>query len=235
LNESEVVSRSAWLAARKQLLATEERVARLLAEAGAQRRALPMVRIDKTYVFEGQEGKVDLFDLFAGRSQLIVYHFMFDPAWNEGCRFCSYLVDNIGNLSHLHARDTELALVSRAPLAKLESFRARMGWTVPWYSSAGSDFNYDFHVTLDEAIAPVEYTFQDKASLERAGEAWLTTGEQNGVSVFVQRDGTVHHTYSAYVEGAELLNGTDNYLDLTPQGRPMLAEVGGWLRLHDRY
>ncbi|MBE1487551.1 DUF899 domain-containing protein [Plantactinospora soyae] len=233
MGDVQVASREDWLTARKQLLAGEEEAARRLAELAAQRRALPVVKLEKEYVFDGPEGKVELLDLFAGRRQLIVYHFMFDPAWEQGCKFCSYLVDNIGHLSHLYARDTTLALVSRAPLAKIESFKARMGWSLPWYSSYGSDFNYDFHVTLDEAVAPVEYNYRDKATLERTGGQ--TRGEAGGLSVFVQDGGAVHHTYSTYGEGAALLHGIDNYLELTPQGRPLIQDKAGWLRHHDRY
>ncbi|WP_422771036.1 DUF899 domain-containing protein [Plantactinospora sp. WMMC1484] len=233
MSDVQVASREDWLVARRQLLADEEEAARRLAEVAAQRRALPAVRLEKKYVFDGPDGRVELLDLFAGRRQLIVYHFMFDPAWEHGCKFCSYLVDNIGHLSHLHARDTALALVSRAPFPKIESFRARMGWSVPWYSSHGSDFNYDFHVTLDEAVAPVEYNFQDRATLERTGGP--TEGEAGGLSVFVQDGGAVYHTYSTYGEGAALLHGIDNYLELTPQGRPLIQDKAGWLRHHDRY
>lgn len=229
----QVVSRGDWLAARRRLLASEEEAARTLAGVGEQRRAMPVVRIDKKYVFDGPDGQVDLLDLFAGRNQLITYHFMFDPAWDQGCKFCSYLVDNIGHLSHMYARDTTLVLVSRAPLSKIEPFRTRMGWNLPWYSSYGTDFNYDFHVTLDEDIAPVEYNYQDKATLERNGGP--TQGEQGGLSVFIKRDGAVYHTYSTYGEGAALLHGIDNYLDLTPQGRPLIEQKAQWLRHHDRY
>ncbi|AVT37194.1 DUF899 domain-containing protein [Plantactinospora sp. BB1] len=233
MSDVQVASRQDWLAARKRLLASEEEAARRLAEVGAQRRALPAVKLEKEYVFDGPEGKVTLLDLFAGRRQLIVYHFMFDPAWDHGCKFCSYLVDNIGHLSHLYARDTTLVLVSRAPLAKIESFKARMGWSLPWYSSHGSDFNYDFHVTLDEAVAPVEYNYRDRATLERTGGQ--TSGEAGGLSVFVQGGGDIYHTYSTYGEGAALLHGIDNYLELTPQGRPLIQDKAGWLRHHDRY
>jgi predicted dithiol-disulfide oxidoreductase (DUF899 family) len=128
-----------------------------------------MTEIDKQYAFEGKNGKASLLDLFEGRGQLLIYHFMFDPDWDEGCPSCSFLADNIGHLAHLHARDTTLAMVSRAPLARIEAFRQRMGWAVPWYSSFGSDFNYDFHVTLDQAVAPVEYNYRDVAAL---GPEW---------------------------------------------------------------
>jgi predicted dithiol-disulfide oxidoreductase (DUF899 family) len=157
MNDPPVVSRNEWLAARRDLLAAEEEFTRQRDALNAERRKLPMVEIDKEYIFRGPDGQASLLDLFGGRGQLLIYHFMFDPDLDEGCESCSFLADGIGHLAHLHARDTTLALVSRAPLPKLEAFRQRMGWTVPWYSSYGSDFNYDFHVTLDPAVAPVEY------------------------------------------------------------------------------
>jgi Uncharacterized protein conserved in bacteria len=203
-----------------------------------------MVEIDKEYVFEGPDGKASLLDLFEGRRQLIVYHFMFDPSWDEGCPSCSLLVDNIGHLAHLHARDTSLAVVSRAPLAKIEAFKARLGWSIPWCSSFVNDFNYDFHVTVDEAVAPVEYNYRDKAALEQAGETWFLEGEQPGVSVFLRDADRVFHTYSTYARGGDLLLGTYNYLDLTPLGRqedweepPRCSDTSmmGWVRYHDSY
>jgi predicted dithiol-disulfide oxidoreductase (DUF899 family) len=160
---------------------------------------------------------------------------MFDPSWDEGCDGCSFLVDNIGHLAHLHAANTSLAIVSRAPLAKLAKFKARMNWTVPWYSSFESDFNYDFHVTLDEAKAPVEYNFMDKAELEQKDEPWFLEGEQPGLSVFLREDDRVFHTYSTYARGGELLLGTFNYLDLTPLGRQEDEGIMSWVRLHDKY
>ena len=191
-----VVSRAEWLAARKEFLIKEKELTRLRDQLNAERRRLPMVKIEKDYVFEGPDGNVHLLHLFEGRRQLIVYHFMFDPSWDEGCPNCSFLVDTIGHLAHLYARDTSLAVVSRAPLAKIEPFKKRMGWTVPWYSSFGSDFNYDFHVTLDEAIAPVEYNYRDKAELVQKGESYFTQGESHGLSVFLREDDGIFHTYS---------------------------------------
>ncbi len=230
-----VVSRDEWLIARKKLLAQEQEATRTLAELGAARRALPMVRIGKEYVFDGPDGKVNLLDLFDGRGQLIVYHFMFDPEWDAGCSFCSYMVDSLGHLAHLHARDTSITLISRAPYQKIAAYRARMGWTVPWYSSFHSDFNYDFHTTQDESVAPVEYQYMNKAELLAAGLDHQTTGEQAGLSVFVRNGDTVYHAYSTYGEGTAQLHGTDNYLEFTPQGRPVFAEKGAWLRRHDEY
>jgi predicted dithiol-disulfide oxidoreductase (DUF899 family) len=219
MNRPQVASREEWLVARRELLASEKEASRARDALSAERRRLPMVRIDKDYVFEAPGGRATLGDLFEGRGQLIVYHFMFDPSWDEGCNACSILVDNMGHLAHLHARDTSLALVSRAPLAGIEAHRARMGWTIPWYSSFGSDFNYDFHVTSDEAVAPIEYNYRDRAALERAGLTWTLSGEQPGLSVFLRDGGTVFHTYSAYARGLDILLGTYNYLDVTPLGR----------------
>jgi len=154
MDDPPVLSQQEWLAARKKLLAKEKEFTRHRYALNADRRRLPMTEIGKDYLFEGRDGQASLLELFEGRGQLLTYHFMFDPDWDEGCPTCSFLTDNIGHLAHLHARDTTLALVSRAPLAKIEPFRQRMGWTIPWYSSFGSDFNYDFHVTLDQDIAP---------------------------------------------------------------------------------
>ena len=244
MDHPEVVSRDEWLAARKRLLAQEKSFTRQRDELNAARRRLPMVKIDQDYVFDGPAGPVRLLDLFEGRRQLIVYHFMFDPSWDEGCRSCSFVVDNIGHLSHLHARDTSLVLVSRAPLATLDAFKKRMGWTLPWYSSQGSRFNYDFHVSHDEAVAPVEYNYLDKAELVARGEGYFAQGESHGASAFLRDGGQVFHTYSAYARGCDLLLGSYNWLDLTalgrqedweqPRGRsnsPFMA----WLRHHDKY
>jgi predicted dithiol-disulfide oxidoreductase (DUF899 family) len=227
-----VVSHQDWLAARKELLAQEAEVGRARGALSAARQELPVVKVEKEYVFEGPDGKVDLEDIFDGRTQLIVYHFMFDPGWNQGCKHCSLLADNIGHLSHMNARNTTLALVSRAPWDKIAPFKARMGWSVPWYSSFGSDFNYDYHATLDESVAPVEYNFKDKATLIADGEGYLTKGEAAGLSVFVRQDGETYHSYSSY-DGEDVLYGTFNYLDLTPMGRQ--EEGREWLRHHDRY
>ena len=244
MNYSPIVSRDEWLIVRKQLLAKEKELTHHRDAVNAERRRLPMVKIDTDYVFERPGGKMRLLDLFEGRRQLIVYHFMFDPGWDEGCPNCSFLVDNIGHLSHLHARKTSLALVSRAPLSKIDRFKKRMGWTFPWYSSFGSDFNYDFHVTLDDAVVPVEYNYTDKATLLRKGETYFTQGESHGLSAFLRDGDSVFHTYSTYARGTDLLAGTYNYLDLTPLGRQEdWEEPAGrsdgpfmhWVRHHDRY
>jgi predicted dithiol-disulfide oxidoreductase (DUF899 family) len=221
----EVASRDDWLLARKALLAKEKQLTRQRDALNAERRRLPMVKIEKDYQFEGPAGTASLLDLFDGRRQLIVRHFMFDPSWDEGCSSCSAGADEIadGLLEHLHARDTSMVVVSRAPLAKIEAYKARRGWTFPWYSSFGSDFNYDFHVTLDESVAPVEYNYRTKAEHEQAGTSGYVEGEQPiegpGQSCFLRDGETVYHTYSSYARGAEMVGGSYYYLDLTALGR----------------
>jgi predicted dithiol-disulfide oxidoreductase (DUF899 family) len=218
-----------------------------------------MVRIDKQYVFEAPGGKASLLDLFEGRHQLIVHHFMWsydvdadgrETPRDEGCPSCSGTADNIGHLAHLHARDTSLVAVSRAPLAKIAPFKARMGWTFPWYSSHGSDFNYDFHVTVDESVAPVLLNYRDEAELELSSLTWSAErrGDYPGISVFLRDGYTVFHTYSTYARGLEQPGGTHYYLDLTALGRQeaweepagrataLGAPAGGAnVRFHDEY
>jgi predicted dithiol-disulfide oxidoreductase (DUF899 family) len=227
-----IVSADEWLAERKELLAAEEQVTKALAKVSERRRELPAVRVEKEYVFGGPTGQVSLLDMFEGRLQLIVQHFMFDPAWDEGCPVCSYQADSVGNLAHLHARNTTFAAVSRAPIGKIEPFRQRMGWAFPWYSSLGSDFNYDFHVTHDEDVAPIEWNFRTKQELIDIGNEWAARpGEQGAVSVFYRDGDTVLHSYTGY-KAAELLCTNDQLLDLTPLGRQD-ADVP--LLHHDRY
>ena len=241
--QNQVVSREEWLEARRALLQKEKEATHLRDKVNAERLALPWVKVEKDYVFDTPEGRKSLSDLFDGRSQLMIYHFMLGPEWEAGCPGCSFLADNIGHLAHLHARGTTLALVSRAPLEELERFKARMGWTLPWYSSWGSDFNYDFHVSQDEAVAPVEYNYRDRAELLSRGEDCHVEGEQPGVSVFLRDGDRVYHSYSGYGRGLDMLLTTHHYLDLTPFGRgegwggmPDLDGQGmNWLRLHDRY
>ncbi|WBB78689.1 DUF899 domain-containing protein [Micromonospora sp. WMMD882] len=207
-----VVSRDEWLVEREKLLVREKQLTRERDAVSALRRELPMVRIDKTYTFEGPEGSVDLLGLFDGSRQLIVRHYMFHPNWDEGCAGCSLQVDNLGHPAHLRARDTNLVLISRAPLAKLTSFKERMGWTVPWYSSFATDFNQDFGVTRDNS-------------------------ESSGLSVFLRDGDDIFHTYSSFSRGGDALINTYNYLDLTPLGRQE-AELDypqQWWRLHDQY
>jgi predicted dithiol-disulfide oxidoreductase (DUF899 family) len=220
-----VVSPAEWLAARKELLAKEKAFTRQRDALNAERRRLPMVRVDKEYVFEGPEGKASLLDLFEGCRQLIVGHFMFDPSWDDGCPSCSAGAAEIaeGLLEHLHTRDTTLAYVSRAPLTKIERYKARKGWTFPWYSSYGSDFNYDFHVTLDESVTPVMYNYRSPAEHEQAGTAGYVEGEQPiegpGRSCFLRDGDAVFHTYSVYARGLESVGGSYYFLDETALGR----------------
>ncbi|MGN8021913.1 DUF899 domain-containing protein [Phyllobacterium sp. 22229] len=242
-DDRKVVSRAEWDKARKAFLLKEKAFTRQRDALNRERRALPMVQIEKDYVFEGPKGKLGLYDLFEGRRQLIVYHFMLGPGEGEGCPGCSFLADSIGNLAHLHARDTTLVVVSRAPLAEIEAYRKRMGWTFPWVSSHGSDFNYDFHVTLDEAVMPPVYNYTTAEEYERKGMPWFMRGEQPGTSVFLRDGDTVYHTYSSYGRGGDLQLGTYNYLDLTPLGRqegwdgtPDLDGLGkNWVKRHDEY
>ena len=234
-----VVSHVEWRAARRRLLAREKEATRQRDELAAQRRQLPMVKVVHPYVFAGPQGPQTLRDLFAARRQLIVYHFMFDPEWDEGCKGCSHLADSIdGILVHLAARDTSFVAISRAPLERIEPFRKRMGWRFPWLSSYGSSFNYDFHATLDEAAdAEYEHNFTNVAELLRAGKLWTGKGEMPALSVFLRQGEDVYHTYSAYQRGLDALVGTYTLLDMTPLGRqesksePALS----WLRHHDRY
>jgi len=232
-----IVSREEWLLARKRLLAEEKAATQARDALNARRRELPMVRIDKDYVFETAAGKANLRELFEGLRQLVIYHFMFHCERGEGCPGCSHFADNIGHLAHLRARNTSLALVSRAPLAEIEPFRKRMGWTIPWHSSWGSDFNYDFHVTTDAVVEPVEYNYRDQAALEKLGQSYHVQGEQPGLSVFLREGGQVFHSYSSYGRGLDLFLNTYNFLDLTPLGRQEENSKGGpsWLRYHDKY
>jgi predicted dithiol-disulfide oxidoreductase (DUF899 family) len=204
MDTARVASRAEWLVARKALLAGENEWTRRRDALRAERRKLPIIRIEKEYVFEGPNGRASLRDLFEGRRRLIVYHFPFDPGWDGDCGSCSHLADSFaGGIVHLPARDTSFAAVSRTPIAKIESCRGRMGWTFPWHSSLGSDFNDDFRVTLDEP----------------AGGAG-TNGELPGLSVFLRDGQGVFHTYSTYQRGLEVLLGTYNSLDLTPHCLP---------------
>jgi predicted dithiol-disulfide oxidoreductase (DUF899 family) len=243
MSDPEIVTREQWLVARRELLALERELTRHRDQVNAARRRLPMVEITKGYVFEGPQGKASLVDLFDGRSQLLIYHFMLGPEDEEGCDSCSFTMDNVGHLSHLHARDTSFTAVSRAPLVEIERYKRRMGWTFPWYSSFGSDFNYDFHVTIDASVTPVEYNYKDQAQLERENPAWIGwSGEEQGVSAFLRHGDRVFHTYSAYTRGTEMLMGTYHWLDLTARGRQEAweqpsgrAHASGWLRRHDEY
>jgi predicted dithiol-disulfide oxidoreductase (DUF899 family) len=235
MEQSTVVSREEWLTARRALLAKEKEATRLRDALSAQRRALPMVRVEKAYTFEGPGGPVTLRDLFGPHRQLVVYHFMFAPAWEEGCKSCSYVMDNVeGALMHLAAADTAFAAVARAPLAKIEAFKARMGWRFPWLSSGETDFNYDFHVTLDDGRGSVEYNYEPATELRRRGEIPQAPGDLPGFSVFLRDGDDVFHTYSTYQRGVDLFLNTYNLLDLTPLGRGEQRPMQ-WVRYHDRY
>jgi predicted dithiol-disulfide oxidoreductase (DUF899 family) len=223
VNLPKIVTPAEWRAARIELLAEEKAMTRARDALSAKRRSLPMVEIDHDYRFDGPTGSVGLADLFEGRAQLIVQHFMFDPEWTDGCQSCTAAADEISNglLDHLHARQTTLAVVSRAPRATLEDYKQRRGWTFPWYSSFGSDFNYDFHVTLDAQVAPVEFNFRHQDELIARGMGWLAEGssEQPGYSVFLRLEDRIFHTYSMYARGTEWLGGSYAFLDVTALGR----------------
>jgi predicted dithiol-disulfide oxidoreductase (DUF899 family) len=230
----EIVSRDQWLAARRKLLAREKELMRQNDQLAAERRALPWVEVGKTYVFDGPGGRETLADLFGGRSQLIVYHFMFAPGQKEGCVGCSFVADHIdGAAPHVNARNISLVVCSRAPLAEIEAFRQRMGWRFKWVSSYGSDFNGDFHVSFtrdDLARGPTYYNFEKRTS--------QTEGEAPGLSVFYKdATGAIFHTYSAYARGLEVLDGAYHFIDLAPKGRDeeRLPFPGSWWRHHDRY
>ena len=230
MNHPRVVSRDEWLVARRQHLIKEKELTRLRDQLSTERREFPWVKIEKNYIFDGPSGKETLADLFDGHSQLIIYHFMFGPAWKEGCHGCSFLADHIDGANlHLMHHDVSLVVVSRAPLPEFEAFKRRMGWRFKWVSSYGSDFNYDYHVSFtkdDLAKSMVDYNFERS---EDAGE------EMPGISVFYQdAAGDVFHTYSSYARGLDLLLGAYNYLDLTPKGRNETTTMD-WVRHHDRY
>jgi predicted dithiol-disulfide oxidoreductase (DUF899 family) len=229
-------SQKEWLAARLELLAKEKELSRAQAALAAERRALPMVEITKDYVFTGPGGQARLADLFEGCSQLIIYHFMWLHPIGQGCPSCSFSADNMPDPVHLNnGADTTLALVSRAPFEAIERFRKRMGWTLPWYSSDGSDFNYDFHVSFNEAIAPVEYNYKDQQTLQQEGQPQGTApadSDAHGLSVFVRDGDRVFHTYSTYAAGADVVLSTYRLLDLTPSGRQRYVTEWPW---HDTY
>ena len=225
-----IVSQKQWLSERKKLLAHEKELTRQYDRVNAEPRRLPMVKVEKNYGFESPAGKRTLKDLFEGRRQLVVYHFMFDPAWENGCPGCTGYVNAIGDFSMLGDRDTVFVLVSRAPLARLEAYKERQGWRFPWVSSFGSDFNYDFHVTNDEKVAPIEYNYRNKAELEANQVPNAITGEEHGLSVFFRIGDDVFHTYSAYARGTEALTNSRALLDMTPYGRQQDFEESppGW-------
>jgi predicted dithiol-disulfide oxidoreductase (DUF899 family) len=228
-----IVSQTEWLKAREELLAQEKKFTKERDALSRQRREMPWVEVTKPYRFETSEGKKSLADLFAGKSQLIVYHFMFHPDWTAGCKSCSFWADNYnGTLDHLAARDTAMVAISRAPLAKLEAFRQRMGWRFPWASAIGEDFNHDFGVsfTKDEIAS--------KEKLYNYGTRAFGIEDAPGISVFAKdASGKIFHTYSCYSRGLDMLNGAYHLLDLTPKGRDeaTLSHAMSWVRLHDEY
>jgi predicted dithiol-disulfide oxidoreductase (DUF899 family) len=233
MNHAKVVSHDKWLAARKQHLSKEKEFTRLRDKLSAERRELPWVKVEKNYLFDGPGRKETLADLFGGRSQLIVYHFMFGPEWEQGCPSCSFLSDHIdGSVVHLAHRDVTFVVVSRAPLPKIEAFKKRMGWRFKWVSSNGSDFNFDYHVsfTKDELTkGKVDYNYDMNE---------FPSDEGPGISVFYNEGtGDIFHTYSAYARGLDILVGAYNYLDLVPKGRDEteLPWTMAWVRHHDKY
>ena len=227
------VTREEWLVARKKHLVKEKEFTRLRDELSKQRRDLPWVKVDKEYVFEGLNGKESLAGLFAGRSQLLVYHFMFGPDWEEGCPSCSFWADNYdGIIQHLSHRDVTMVTVSRAPLDQLQAYRKRMGWGFKWVSSFDNDFNHDYHVSFTEEDLEKGETYYNY-SMRKGGGA-----EAPGISVFYKdENGDVFHTYSSYSRGLDMLNGAYHLLDLVPKGRDE-AEFNfpmAWVRRHDVY
>jgi predicted dithiol-disulfide oxidoreductase (DUF899 family) len=220
-----IASREEWLAARRELLDQEKDFTRRRDELNTRRRNLPMVEITKPYELEGPDGTVGLRDIFEGRPQLIIYHFMFHPEWDEGCPSCTAGTNEIsdGFLDHLHTRDTTYALVSRAPLEKLERWKAKQGWHIPWYSSYGTDFNYDFGVTIDASRGYDVYNYRTLDEYAALGQESMKTSEQPydmpGRSAFLLDDGRVFHTYSQFARGLESTGGSYYFLDLTALGR----------------
>jgi predicted dithiol-disulfide oxidoreductase (DUF899 family) len=233
MTQHAVVSPDQWLAARKALLAKEKEFNRLRDRISAERRALPWVKVEKRYVFDGPAGKESLAELFAGRSQLIVYHFMLGPGWEAGCPSCSFLADHFdGAAVHVAQRDVTFVVVSRAPLAEIEKFKKRMGWHFKWVSSYGTDFNHDYQVSAspeEEKSGKVYYNYE-------MGE--FPSEERPGLSVFSRDEtGAVYHTYSTYARGLDMLIGAYHFLDLAPKGRDEdeLPWSMAWVRHHDRY
>jgi predicted dithiol-disulfide oxidoreductase (DUF899 family) len=230
---SKVVPPAEWLAARKELLKKEKEFTRLRDELSRQRRELSWEKVEKQYAFDGPKGKETLADLFGGKSQLIVYHFMLGPGWKEGCPSCSYLADHFdGAALHLPQRDTRLVVISRAPLAEIEVFKKRMGWQFKWVSSSGNDFNFDYHVSFSEAEKAKGKVLYNYQMMD------FPSTEGPGASVFYKNDaGEIFHTYSTYARGLDILIGAYNFLDLTPKGRDEdgLANSMAWVRHHDKY
>lgn len=233
MEDHAVVAHNAWIAARTQLLAKEKEFTRLRDQLSQQRRDLPWERVEKEYVFEGPTGTINLPALFAGQSQLIVYHFMFGPTDEEGCPHCSFWADNFDGIGvHLKQRDASFVAISRAPFAKLAAFQQRMGWRFPWLSSGATAFNYDYHVSF----TPDELARGDAYYNYRRGDPGIA--DHAGVSVFYQdQGGAVFHTHSAYARGIDMVNGAYHFLDLVPKGRDEAGhnDPQFWVRHHDRY
>ncbi len=227
-----IVSQGEWLAARKALLAKEKDFSRARDALSAARRDLPWVKVEKSYVFDGPDGKETLADLFGGRSQLIVYHFMLGPGWKDGCPSCSFLADHFdGAAIHLAQRDVTFIVVSRAPLAEIEAYKKRMGWKFKWVSSFGTDFNFDLGVSFtpeEKASGKVEYNY---------AKGGFPSEEAPGLSAFIKDGGAVYHTYSTYARGLDILVGAYNILDMAPKGRDedALPRSMAWVRRHDEY
>jgi predicted dithiol-disulfide oxidoreductase (DUF899 family) len=230
---AKVVSKAEWLAARKELLTKEKEFTRLRDELSRRRREMPWEKVDKNYVFEGSTGKQTLAELFDGRSQLVVYHFMFGPGWKEGCPSCSFLADTFdGARVHMAQRDITFAVVSRATRPEIETFQKRMGWKFPWFSSFGSDFNPDYQVSASKDEVATGKVYYNYDLTEFPSE------ERPGLSVFYKNEaGEIFHTYSAYARGLDILLTAYNYIDLTPKGRNEdgLSFPMAWVRHHDRY
>jgi predicted dithiol-disulfide oxidoreductase (DUF899 family) len=230
----QVVSQDQWLAARKQLLKKEKEFTKLRDELSRERRELPWEKVEKQYTFQGPKGKETLAELFDGRNQLIVYHFMLGPGWKEGCPSCSFLADHFNpSVVHLAQRDVTFVAVSRAPLPEIEVFKKRMGWGFKWVSSSGSDFNFDYHVSFTKEQLAKGDTFHNFEMQSKFGGE-----ERPGASVYYKNgSGEIFHTYSTYSRGLDILIGAYNFLDLTPKGRDEegLPHGMAWVRHHDRY
>jgi predicted dithiol-disulfide oxidoreductase (DUF899 family) len=226
----EVVSRQEWLARREAFLVAEKAHIRAGDELARKRRELPWEKLEKSYVFEGPRGKVGLADLFGDHSQLIVYHFMFSPDDSEGCKHCSFWADNFASIPiHLAHRDAAFTAISRAPLAKIQAFQKRMGWSFSWVSSAGTEFNYDFQASFHEAdikAASAYYNFK------KQDPGWP---DREGISIFAKDGRDIFHTYSTYARGIEVVNGAYAFIDLLPKGRDEGEGPQAWVRYHDRY
>jgi predicted dithiol-disulfide oxidoreductase (DUF899 family) len=230
--QPKTASRADWLAARTALLAKEKVMFRELDALRAERRALPWVKVENPYSFEGADGRLTLADLFRGRSQLAVYHYMLTPGSDHICKGCSYIADHVdGARQHFENADLAFAAISRAPLAEIETVRRRMGWTFPWVSSHGSDFNYDFGVSFRK-----EDIEAGRALYNYGSQTIKSSEDMHGTSIFAKdAAGDIHHTYSTYGRGDEVLMGAFAWLDLSPKGRNEAGGIMSWLRLHDEY